>query len=147
MATKGKTIGGSLFEVTPLPAFQSFTLQAEIAPAIAAVVGAMGPLLAGDLGSADVAEMGKAAQAFFTAMPRQRFASVARELLEGTTMDGKPLFTPAGSPFDIWMQGRTLDAWLLLWFAIEVNYPDFFGLLGARRDGPTAASRSGASTT
>lgn len=135
-----KTIGGSVFTVVPLPAMQSFTLQADIFPAVTAAIAELGGVT--DLGEVDLVVMGRAAAAFFREMPRQRLDAIVRELLQGATMDGKQLFTPAGNPFDVLMRGRALDTWQLLWLALEVSYPDFFGRL-AGLAGAAVAKASG----
>jgi len=138
--TVDRKIGDHLYSITPLPALASFTLQADLAPALAAVAGAVG----GDLASLEVEAMAKAAGAFFAALPRDKFSNVVRELLSPVLRDGAPLFTSAGNPFDVVMAGSTLDTWKLLLAALEVNYPDFFGALAALRAAgavnPSAAS-------
>jgi hypothetical protein len=129
-----RVINGNTFQVEALPAMRSFALQARIAPALGEVIGvAAGILTGGGIDTADVAELAPVLGRFFAKLPSAELQDVTRELLTGATMDGVPLFTSGqGDPFDLKMRGRTLDVWKLLWFSLEVNYPDFFGLLAAR---------------
>jgi hypothetical protein len=46
--------------------------------------------------------------------------------------------------FDVKMRGRTVDTWRLVAFAVEVNYPDFFALLAAKRGAAPVETGSGA---
>lgn len=58
---------------------------------------------------------------------------IRRTLLSGATCNGKPLYGKPGEGnlIDVVLQGRTIDLWRLLIFAVEVSYPDFFALLAA----------------
>lgn len=146
-----RKIGGNVFCVTPLPAMRSFTLQPRLAPALAAVaegIGAIGNLAEKqDLDAIELAAIAPVVTRFFHALPPDRLEMVTRELLAGATMDGRPLFTAEGNPFDVLMRGRSIDVWKLLWFALEVNYPDFFGAVAGKGARPAAANPSEASTT
>lgn len=137
-------IGGNTFTVSPLPASKSFALQARIAPAIAEVFGVIGKVRAGaDIGSLDVGEMATIVDKLAGKLPPAELEALLRELLATATMDNLPLFTSQGNPFEVRMQGRTIDTWKLLWHSIQVNYPDFFSLLdglGAAAEKPAAPS-------
>jgi hypothetical protein len=124
------TLSGNTFVVPLLPAMRSFLLQPKIAPAVGAVFGALAPLAKGDMGGADVEALAPLLGGFFAKLGPADLEEVVRTLLDGATMDGTPLFSAAGDTFNLRMQGRTLDTWKLLAFAVKVNYPDFFGLLG-----------------
>ncbi len=130
LATRSKTIGASLFTVTPLPAMRTFVLQPRLAQPLAEAASAFGLVMGG--GDRDVAEMAPIVGRFFAKLPPHELETIVRELLAGSQIDGKPLLdgNGQGGTFDAFMQGRTMDVWLLLWFALEVNYPDFFGRLG-----------------
>jgi hypothetical protein len=182
MQTVQRTIGGSTFSVTPLPAMRSFVLQPRVAPVIAEVLAAMTKLLsvakppkaaaapaaeqeegeappaaAGgldgllDLRLEDVVglvdELVPVVARVCAKLPSAELEGIVRELLASTRMDGKPLFTAEGNPFDVLMAGRTVDTWRLLLFAIEVNYPDFFALRGGKGAPSATPSPSAASTT
>lgn len=145
-----RQIGGNLFTVTPLPAMRSFVLQSKLAPALSSIIGSIGSLAGGSLAETDVGALAPAVAGFFSKLGPDELEQVTRQLLGDATMDGKPLFSPAGDPFNVFMAGRTMDTWKLLWFAVEVNYPDFFGLLGAAassRGEKVTVSKSGASNT
>lgn len=133
-------LGSDKFNVDPLDAWSTFELQAKIAPPVAEVMGVLGTELgSGNVADLDVSALGPAVGKFFGhfAQPGSLRALV-RELLANATMNGSPLVTTAGDPFAVLMRGRTVDTWKLLWFAVQVNYPDFFGLLGASRGGPSS---------
>jgi hypothetical protein len=129
-------LGENRFRVLPLPAMRSFVLQAKIGPALAEVANVFGALK-GNLADNDFSSIAPAVAGFFTRLGVEQLEEVTKALLQDATMDGKPLFSASGNPFDLYMQGRTMHTWQLLWFAIEVNYPDFFAALAAK--GPVAA--------
>jgi hypothetical protein len=86
-------------------------------------------------------------------LPPSELGEIMRTLLDGARAiyadaDGRQhadfLFTadrPSihGHAFDTLMQGRTLETWALLWFAVEVSFPDVFlrarALFGKARAG------------
>lgn len=137
------TIGRDVFEVGPIPALRSFTLQARIAPALAEVAAAIQKVGAsGTLEEANVEELAPAVGRFFSKLPEAELEHVVRALLANTKMNGLPLFSGAGDPIDTLMAGRTLDVWRLLWFALQECYPDFFVHLGALRGAKAAGSPS-----
>lgn len=135
--TNERTIGGNLFTVSPMSALRSFALQPRLAPALAEVAGALGSLGDG-AGDLNVAVLAPAVSRFFAKMPPAELLEITKQLLDGATMDGVQLFSAAGNPIEVQLRGRTLDMWRLLWFALEVNYPDFFVELR----GSVAASRA-----
>ena len=140
-----RVIGGNTFTVAALPAMRSFCLQPRIAPAVAEALGAIGGIVGGGDGVADrdVSGLAPAIGKFFSKLPAGELEEIVVELLTGATCDGRTLFngTAHGAPFDLIMQGRTLDTWRLIAFAVEVNYPDFFDLLrGAAGKRPAAAA-------
>ncbi len=160
-------IGANTFAVSPLTAMRSFVLQPRIGPVIAEA-GALffgllrdvaksqggedaelsvSALLEADV---DVDKIAAALGRIFVKLPPAELQSITRELLAGSTMDGRQLFAAVqgeGDSFDIVMRGRTLDVWKLLWHALNVNYPDFFGALVASGKRAPGASPSEASTT
>lgn len=131
------TLGSNLFCVPALPAMRAFALQPRVAPAVATLVATLGEM-GGTLAEMDVAALGPAMSKFCAALPAAELEAVTRELLADATVDGVQLLPV----FDAKMRGRTMDTWRLLWHALKVNYPDFFGLLAARRAGGEAASPS-----
>lgn len=62
------------------------------------------------------------------ALPPDELRTIRRTLLRGATCDGKALYNEGVGPnnIDLLMQGRTIDMWRLLLFALGVSYPDFF---------------------
>ena len=142
-----RKIGSNTFALSPLTAMQSFTLQPRLAPALTEAGVVLAKLAAGDgvagLLNAEVdAVLPRAIGRFFEKLPPAELEAITRILLQSATMDGTALFAQVegqGDPFNILMRGRTLDVWRLIWFAVEVNYPDFFALLPGKGAGEKAA--------
>jgi len=151
-----RTIDGDVFTVEPMLAMRSFALQARLAPAffeaaatIAQVVGD-DPKSIGDLNLEALAQYAPRLGAVFARMPPGEFEAIVRELLASATMNGAPLFARVqgdGDPFQTLMRGRTLQTWKLLWFALEVHYPDFFASVRALGVKSKAAGASATSST
>lgn len=159
-----RKIGPNTFRVEQLPAMRSFVLQPRILPVAAEVVGLFLDTLgkagktAGEVSIASLLDMDLAATAetFVAAvarcclkLPPSELETITRELLCGATCDGQLLFQFDGKPgtFDLVMRGRTIDTWRLLFFAVQVNYPDFSSAVADLRKGSTAASPSAGSNT
>lgn len=153
MAPPSIVLGQDTFTVSPLPAMDSFAMQSRIAPIVvellalaAALLQAGGEALSEktDLGKVDLSKLdmgtiGPAVARICKAMPAPELRAVTTELLQSATINGQ-LLAPM---FDLKMQGRTVDTWRLLFFAVRVNYPDFFALVG--KSGAPAAGAATAS--
>jgi hypothetical protein len=153
-------IGGSRFQVAPLPAIRSFRLQPRLVPVVAEVAGLIFAVLAStgkplkdaslddilglDLTSLPATDIIETVARVCAKLPPAELESIVKELLSTASMDGKPLFTGNGDPFDVLMMGRTIDTWRLLIFAVQVNYPDVFSRRGASGGATPAASPSAA---
>lgn len=129
-------IGKEVFDVPRLTGMKTFTLQPLIAPPLIEVIGTIAPLLMSgkefSIDAVDVLEIIPVLSKFFGKLTPADLEKITRELLNGATRDGHALFTENGDPFNVIMQGRTMVVWRLIWLSIQVNYPDFFGLLGAK---------------
>lgn len=158
-------IGDRNYEVPELPAFESFTMQPRLAPIIAEVAvlafGALSKLKDEDGKDLDLKNMsieqfmaldvGIDTDAVLAAvarvcakLPQPDFKRLVRDLLGGARCNGAQLFTENGNPFDVLMRGRTLETWRLLFFAVQINYPDVFSRRGASGAQSPAASPSAA---
>jgi hypothetical protein len=137
------TLGKDSFEVPTPPAWDSWELQQRVLPVFGRVAGAVLHFLgrAPDhdlekLKEVDVMEVLPAVLphlgAIFSEMPPGEFGAISRALLRNATMNGMPLFTEQGNPYDALMRGRTMDTWRLLVYALRVWYPDFFGYVVGR---------------
>lgn len=132
-------LGGNVFTVVPLPAMRAFALQPKIIPVVAEVFSLLAGLTEGaaegatslSLGDLEVSKITPYIDKIAAKLQPEILEELIKKLLLGATMDGTQLFTAEGNPFDVKMRGRTLDIWKLLWHAIRVNYPDFFGMLPA----------------
>jgi hypothetical protein len=173
-----KIIGGNRFTVAPLTAMRSFVLQPRLAPVIAEVAALVFAALESDAvkelmgagadgGAVDLKAMTvdqfmsldldlgahadqlvNAVSRICTKLPPKELEGITRELLQGAQMDGKFLFGDDGNPFDVLMRGRTIDTWRLLFFAVQVNYPDVFSRRAANGGAtPAPGSASAVSTT
>jgi len=154
-------IGGNSFDVPAPGGMRSFSLQQRILPVAGRVANVFLQLLSGS-GVVSVADLSSVLEAdvlrvlpiampaigeIFSTMPKGELEGITRELLGDATCDKVPLFgSPKGDAFDLMMQGRTLDTWRLLWYAMEVWYPDFFAR-AAKFLGGVKANLSGTSST
>lgn len=144
-------LGSDVFVIEPLLGEESFVFQSRVAPLVAEIMGLFGVRAdAADLGALLEAATPIVARAA-RALPPEELRQVMRILLKGTTVNGKPLYSPEGQPLliNVVMQGRTIDVWKLLVKSIEVSYPDFFDLLrayGVRRGAAASSETSSTST-
>jgi hypothetical protein len=68
-----------------------------------------------------------------------------RRLLQGSSRDGAPLFndeSDAPQPFDTMMLGQTMAVWELLFFSVQVNFPDLFSLGTSEQDAAAVPANS-----
>lgn len=129
-------LGKNKFTVPVPGGMRSFALQQRIIPMAGRVANVFVSLLGAgtdvaSIGDLDLTKVLPAALPhighIFSEMAPGELEWVTRELLRDAKCDGLALFgSPAGDAFDALMQGRTTDAWKLLWHALEVWYPDFF---------------------
>lgn len=159
-------LGNNTFEVPPPTAMRSFALQQKLLPIVGRVANVFLQLLGLELDvtklvMTDVMRVLPEALPYvgqiFSEMPDDELERLTRALLRdgkfgaGLAPPTAPLFSggAAGDAFDLLMQGRTTETWQLLWYAIEVWYPDFFARAGGlfASVGVKKASPSEASTT
>lgn len=161
-------IGDRTFVVNPLSGERTFLLQPKLAPALSEIaalyalfvqtVAGIMPKLGADA-DRDVDPLmllPHALPALETAGPvigrlaeklGPNLRDIMRELLEGATCNGTLLYSAQGNPIDVLMQGRTIELWRLLIFAMEVSYPDFFGLFRGLRGTTSQKAESSAPST
>ena len=157
-----RTINGRVYALDALPAMQGFALEPLVAPLAGRVLGVMFRHLGDDEGlsletinltsvmaravvlAPDIA--GDIGLAIGTIKPAD-LVQLTRGLLGGAAVDGIPLFPVQDDKrFNEVFAGRTRDLWLALWFAVQVNYPDFLPAPVASA-APSAAGPSAASST
>lgn len=168
------TLGTDAFTVNPLAGEESFVFQPRILPLVAELVALMGISSSGDDAPAPeepavpsddpvepppaaakpsrslgdiLAEAAPIVSRACARMPPEELRTVLRTLLKGATMNGQQLYTEKGNPINVLMRGRVIDMWKLVMFALQVSYPDFFGLLRGLRKKPAAATDSATSAT
>jgi hypothetical protein len=154
-------IGQHNVHVPPPGAMRSFALQQRIIPVASRIVALFAVLAKIDLKKGwediDLEEVVRVLPeavphlgSVFSDMPKGELEWITRELLRDATAGKTQLFGgPAGDAFDGLMAGRTIDTWKLLWHALGVWYPDFFGgvrALHAKR-AAQKASHDGSSGT
>lgn len=155
-----RVIGGDTFQVYPLAAMDTWCLQPLILPALGHLATLYGLFVRQSLALvADgtlqegqeldpvtllpqvvpmLEQAGPVITKLCQVLPPPQLQEVTRALLRSATINGKPLFSERGDTFNVLMQGRTLDTWQLVIFAMEVSYPDFFAKI--RLAGAAAAA-------
>lgn len=146
-------LGNQTFTVNALLAEESFDLQPKLAPIIPEIAqlaaifsGSLAHLAEvdkrvdeGELSNNDLLEqirdvsrvVGPIVERVCKLLSPDDLRYIRRTLLRDALCDGRPLYaaTPdKPSPINVILQGRTLDMWRLIIFAVKVSYPDFFAL-------------------
>lgn len=153
-----RRINGREFSLEPIHALTSFALQPLIAPVAGRIVGLVLKALGSEEGlsisSLTVADMmskapdlaGEIGLAFGAIKPDD-LLRVTRSLFGQASCGGIPFFPVAGDDrkFNELFAGKTRDLWELLWFAVQVNYPDFLparvgSVAPAQAESPSATS-------
>lgn len=140
-----KQIGGRQVTVSPMNAWDTYLLEPEIAPLVMDVAPVI--LAARVDGGVDVdAALREAVPALgriCARLPREKLKALTEQLLFASLVDGRPLL----ENFNALFSGRTLELWQILYFALEVNYPDFFTRLRGFDAGRKAPDASEAPST
>lgn len=160
-----RLINGRTYTLSPIPALQSFALQPLLAPIVGRLLGLILAVVGNDdslsLDSISISNLMAAAPnlapelgAALGSLKPADLVTLLRGLLGGASVDvgagiAVPLWpTSDDKRFNALFAGRTRDLWLLLWFAITENYPDFFPkALAGSGGGAAVASPSAASST
>jgi len=134
--TKTKEIDGITFKVTQFTASESFGIKRVLANLVA-------PLLFSIMGDAEIGKsildskidfksLSSALQNALNSLPEHEFLALLKRMVKNTqaetVMDGKPvsLILSEDAHFDMCFTGKTLTIYPLLFFILEVNFPDFF---------------------
>lgn len=153
--TKTKTIDGLLFTSTQLPPLRAYPLAARVAGILLPALNKLPSDLvaeskADDFLSQDFGKLIPALEPLLEALAKKENEDLPQKLLAGTTvqvpddsgeMTVRSLVTPEA--INAAFQGRGLTMIKAMWFAVEVNFRDFFG--GALNGAPTKASEAKAS--
>jgi len=146
IASKTKTFntahGPAQFTVSQLPAMRAgkllMRLGKTIGPAIASLASAMDVREGKDL-DVSLDAMPASVAALFANLDGNELEYLTHELLDGATVTVNGQTVPVLQGFDLLMQGQ-IPAWFqLLWFALTVNYGNFFDALGGLGPGSTMA--------
>lgn len=136
--TKEKTINGATYSVTQLPARRAIKLKAKLlklfGPVLAQVF-----IFATDSKTDSLANENliKGFEVLSAHIDENSFESLVTELLTGVRKDGLEL-TPA--IIDLEFAGDMASLYLVLWFILEVNYSNFFSLIGIGNQSTTDQS-------
>lgn len=122
-------IGEHTYTVQQLPARPALKLFNKLArvatPALGKLLGGQGTAKLSEL---DATSLGAALEALFDRLSPEQQDQMTEELLQGALVDGAPLWPQ----FNVHFQGRIVEVFQLLRFALKVNFGDFFkGLLAA----------------
>ena len=120
-----RTIDEHCYTVSQLPASRGLEMFGKLA-------GLLGPaaleaLAKGASLDKDLKTLAPAAVMLFARLQPGDLTAIAKELLGPATVDNAPL----EKQFEVHFQGRILHLFKVLVFAIEVNFGDFFDVLGA----------------
>lgn len=127
--TRDKEINGSIYTVTQLPARRALRLKAKL-------IKVFGPVLAQffvtvsdskDDESTQKNNIVKAVEMLGEHLDPNEFENLVVELLQGVRKGGMEL-TPA--IIDLEFAGDMSSLYQVLWFVIEVNFSNFFELMG-----------------
>lgn len=108
--TREKIIDGATYMVTQLPARRALRLKAKLVKLFG------GLFMASD-----------SLQTVFATLDENQFEALCMEMMQGVRKNGVEL-TPA--TFDLEFAGDMAGVYKLLLFIIEVNYANFFSMLG-----------------
>jgi hypothetical protein len=148
--TRSKEIDGSTYTVAQLPAMRGLKLLNRIGrsvgPPLTALMGAADPMAT--VAQMEIGSIAPAARELFDRLTESELESIIKALCETVqvTEDGKTM--PLLPVFDLHFAGRYDKLFHVVWFAMEVNYGDFFGDLAGKlaglgnRPSPTAASNT-----
>lgn len=147
-----KTIDGHVVQIQALPVFAGHRVFLRL---LKLVGGSFGPALAalassGSKGIGDV-DLAQHLGSLFATLSVEDTESIMRELLSGALLDPHGKCRPLLDVANIEFQGAVLTLHKCVLFAIEVNFPDFRGIVlgmltDARRKAESKASPSPASS-
>jgi hypothetical protein len=139
--TQTKTIGGHSYSTTPFMALEALNLQNEllriIVPSLGLLLGGVNNLssikgaLNSQLNGMNIAE---AVQILFSKLDQDTYLSLLKKILRNTTVtiagDKPKMFSFGENTFDTTFNmafpGQLLNIYLVIYFVLEVNFPDFF---------------------
>lgn len=141
---KSKIIGDCTYKVTPFLAIEAIKLKTRLikllAPAIGRMLGGLENINKNDILDSKLnGEMiGSALEHLFSNLGEDEYIALLKRLLANTIAEVKTsgaapknyVFGSGDEAFNIVFSGRTLDLYKVIFFILEVNYPDFFALMG-----------------
>ncbi len=110
--TREKIIDGATYMVTQLPARRAIRLKAKLIKTF---------------GSFFLSSEGSAIQSMFQSLDENQFESLCMEMIQGVRKNGVEL-TPG--TFDLEFAGDMAALYKLLLFVVEVNFANFFSMIG-----------------
>jgi hypothetical protein len=123
MSSSTRTIDGHTYEVWPLPAWTALelfhSLTKALAPAVAGVAATEGP--------GGMAALSSSLERVLVQLPAPELTRISKQLLSGARVIVNGSSAEVNAISDVHFQGRVLSLLKVVAFAIEVNFPDFFG--------------------
>jgi hypothetical protein len=135
LKTEEKEIDGSLYTVTSYSGRESLkikkTLMRLFAPVIPVLVKVLGQISKDtsvtdmDVNDLDFTSIGKAITELLDQLTEDEYVDLVLRLLRSTRRDNREI---TGEYFDLHFAGNLTTLYKVLFFVIQVNYPDFFQL-------------------
>jgi len=123
MGSQTRTIDGHVYEVYALPAWTAVevfhALTKALAPAVAGVAAAEGP--------GGVAALSTSLERVIAQLPAPELVRLSKQLLAGARVVVNGASAEVVAISDVHFQSRVLTLFKVVAFAVEVNFPDFFG--------------------
>ena len=120
--TREKSIEGSTYQVTQLPARRAIRLKAKL-------IKLFGPAFAQMYiaNSANGPDIAKAIEILSSSIDENTFEALIVEVLNGVRKNGVELTPPV---IDLEFAGYMATLYQVVWFVLEVNFSNFFQMMG-----------------
>jgi hypothetical protein len=125
--TREKEINGSVYAVTQLPARRAIRLKARLVKLIGPIFAQIYLTIEKKSDQEQKANIINAIENFSSHMNEQEFENLVVDILQGVRKNGVEL-VPA--IIDLEFAGDMVTLYQVIWFVLEVNYADFFSMLG-----------------
>jgi hypothetical protein len=120
------TVGGHKIQVTPFPARRAFKYKVQLVKLFGAPIGKLlsGISTKGEHVDFDLSSGSLAIEMLLSNINEDSFYNFALQMMEFSRLDGKEC---NDQNFDLLFQGELSLVYQIIYFVIQVNYPDFFG--------------------
>lgn len=125
--TFDKEINGSIYTVTQLPARRALRLKAKLVRLFGPVMAQFFLKLSTEDEQAQKDSIVKAIEMLACSLDANEFETIVMELLQGVRKGGMEI---TSAIFDLEFAGDMSSLYQLIWFVVEVNFANFFDLMG-----------------